>query len=281
MEENRALLSRIAEALERMAPPPPDLAALEVAPRLVWRPQSGGLVPAPDTGPPLALLLGVDAQKEALRANTLAFAGGAPANNALLWGVRGAGKSALVKAVVREACAQHPGLRLIEAPHEALPRLPQLLAALAELPWRIILFVDDFSFDAEDALVKGLKPALDGGLGAATGRILVYATSNRRHLVGRDARENSAEDLHWSDTAEERLALSDRFGLWLGFHALGQDGYLAIVAAYAAHFGLKIADDDLRRRALQWAMARGARSGRTAFQFIVSIAAEEGAAARF
>ncbi len=281
MDENTPYLSRIADALERLAPPPPRIEGLVGGPCFVWRPGAGGLLPAPVSALPLDLLREVEGQKAALLDNTRRFAAGAPANNALLWGVRGAGKSALVKAVHAAVAADAPALKLVEAPRDTLAALPTLLDAIAAAPARVILYIDDLSFEAEDAVVKGLKPALDGGLGARASNVVVYATSNRRHLVGRDARENTATDLHWSDTAEERLALSDRFGLWLGFHALDQDGYLRIVSAYAAALALPIAPSDLRLRALQWAMGRGARSGRTAWQFVLALAGELGVDARF
>lgn len=230
---------------------------------------------APVKSPPLRLLLEVERQKGALLANTRRFAAGSPANNALLWGVRGAGKSALVKAIHAEVSAEAPLLKLIEAPREDFAAIPSLIAQLQEAPFRVILFVDDLSFEGGETAMKALKPALDGGLAAQNGNLLVYATSNRRHLVSRDARENDRTDLHWSDTAEERLALADRFGLWLGFHAMDQDGYLRIVSSYAAEMNLDIAPEDLRRRALQWALERAARSGRTAWQFITALAGEQ------
>jgi len=275
MDETTALLSRIAEALERLAPPPPRADDLAGGTRFVWRPS--GLCAADGAGPPLDLLLEIDAQKAALLDNTRRFAAGAAANNALLWGVRGAGKSALVRAV--HATVAAPQLKLIETPREALPRLPTLLEALASADVRAILFVDDLSFEGEDDVAKALKLALGGGFGAQGANVIVYATSNRRHLMGRDARENTPTDLHWSDTAEERLALSDRFGLWLGFHALDQAGYLRIVAAYATALKLPLDADALRTRALQWSMARAARSGRTAWQFTVALAGELGVSA--
>lgn len=277
MDEKTALISRIAEALERLAPPPPRADDLAGGTRFVWRP--GGLHRGDGAGPPLDLLLEIEGQKSALLDNTRRFAAGAAANNALLWGVRGAGKSALVRAVHAAVASDAPQLKLIEAPREALPRLPQLLEALDGADVRAILFVDDLSFEGEDDVAKALKPALGGGLGAQGSNVIVYATSNRRHLMGRDARENTPTDLHWSDTAEERLALSDRFGLWLGFHALDQAAYLRIVDAYTAALKLPIAADALRTRALQWSMARAARSGRTAWQFTIALAGELGVGA--
>lgn len=281
MSESPDPLSRIADALERLSPPPPDLSRLAGAGAFVWRPGAGGLVPAAVRSPPLDLILEVERQKGALLANTRRFAAGAPANNALLWGSRGAGKSALLKAVHAAVSAETTALKLIEAPREDFAAIPSLLAALAETPFRILLFVDDLSFEGGEAAMKALKPALEGGLAAQASNVVVYATSNRRHLVSRDARENTATDLHWSDTAEERLALADRFGLWLGFHPLDQDGYLRIVSSYAARFNLKIAPEELRKRALQWSMDRAARSGRTAWQFIVALAGELGSEIKF
>lgn len=281
MKEAPDPLSRIADALERLSPPPPDVGALGESGAFVWRPGAGGLVPATVRSPPLELILEIDRQKGALLANTQRFAAGSPANNALLWGSRGTGKSALIKAVHAAVSADAPALKLIEAPREDFAALPSLIAALREAPFRVILFVDDLSFEGGEAAMKALKPALDGGLAAQGSNLLVYATSNRRHLVSRDARENTVNDLHWNDTAEERLALADRFGLWLGLHQLDQDGYLRIVAAYAAHFKFKIASDTLRTRALQWSMERAARSGRTAWQFIVALAGELGADLNF
>ncbi|MDX2233446.1 MAG: ATP-binding protein [Hyphomonadaceae bacterium] len=281
MDETLRQLSRIAGALERLSPPPPDPALLASGTTFVWRPHAGGLRPAVAGGAPLALLREVEPQKKALLDNTRRFAAGARANNALLWGVRGAGKSALVRAVHAAVAADAPALKLIEVPRDALAAVPALLDAVAGLDVRAIVFIDDLSFDGEDDAAKALKPALDGGLGGRAPNVIVYATSNRRHLMGRDARENAAGDLHWSDTAEERLALSDRFGLWMGFHALDQEQYLRIVAAYAQALALPVAEDALRLRALQWAMARGARSGRTAWQFILALAGELGVDARY
>ncbi|MGE0045089.1 MAG: ATP-binding protein [Hyphomonadaceae bacterium] len=261
-------LARIAAALERLAPEPKP-ADLSGADCFQW--SAMGLAPAhAPRRVPLDLLLEVDAQKEKLLANTRRFAAGAPANNALLWGVRGAGKSALVKAVHAAVVGEGATLKLVEAATQDLDRIGTLLAALDAQDAPAILFLDDLSFHGDEAALKTLKPALDGGL-ARGGRVIVYATSNRRHLVERDARENS-DDLLWKDTAEEHLALADRFGLWLGFHAIDQAAYLRIVRAYAKRFALPIADGELEREALLWSRTRAARSGRTAWQFIVDLA---------
>jgi uncharacterized protein len=272
MDESSDLLARIAAALERMAPPPPAPAALAGAPAFIWRPVAGGLTPiGHPEALPLELLLGVERQRDALAANTRRFASGAPANNALLWGARGAGKSALIKAVFAAVQGQAPDLKLIEIAREDAVRLGDLLPALAPVKQRAILFIDDLSFEPGDDGLKALKPVLDGGLAGRPPNVIVYATSNRRHLVARDARENNAEDLLWADTAEEKLALADRFGLWLGFHSIDQELYLQIVRAYAARFHL--AAPDLDHRALAWSRLRGARSGRTAWQFILDLGA--------
>jgi predicted AAA+ superfamily ATPase len=220
----------------------------------------------------LELLLGVERQRDALLANTLRFAKGSPANNALLWGSRGTGKSALIKAVHAHLSPAHPSLKLIEAAREDLPRLPELLAALESSNARAIMFFDDLAFEQDDASMRALKPLLEGGLAGRPENVIVYATSNRRHLVARDAHENLPNDLMWADTAEERLSLADRFGLWLGFHAIDQNLYLEIVQTYVKRFSLACADLDAR--ALQWSQIRGARSGRTAWQFILALAAE-------
>jgi predicted AAA+ superfamily ATPase len=263
-------LSRIAAALERLAPPPAAPADLTKAEAFVWRP--GGFTPvANPERVPLELILGVDRQRDALMANTRRFASGALANNALLWGVRGAGKSALIKAVHATVAAHHADLKLVETARENLARLPELLAAVEKSPARVIIFIDDLTFESDDEALRALKPVLEGGVAGRPANVIVYATSNRRHLVARDPRENAPDDLLWADTAEERLSLADRFGLWLGFHAIDQDLYLAIVRAYAQRFGLTCADLD--QRALQWSRQRGARSGRTAWQFILDLGA--------
>jgi len=281
MQDQDALLARIAAALERLAPPP-FRADLSAAGAFRWAPREATLQPVPVVSAvPLDLILEVDRQKAALLANTRRFAAGAEANNALLWGVRGAGKSALVKAVHRTVAVEAPGLKLVEAPPDALDRIGVLIDALRAQPDPVILFFDDLAFAGNEDAMKALKPALDGSLASGAGRVIVYATSNRRHVVARDARENTPDDLMWADAAEERLALADRFGLWLGFHALDQEQYLRIVESYVAHFKLPIDADELRRESLLWARTRGARSGRTAWQFIVELAGRLGKDARF
>jgi hypothetical protein len=266
------LLTRIAAALERLAPAP-FAADLASAPAFRWAPAQAALLPAPAfSGPPIDLLLGLARQKQALLANTRRFAAGGPANNALLWGARGTGKSALIKAVHAAIAAEAPGLKLVEAPPSELERIGALIDALRAQDAPVILFLDDLSFAGGEAALKALKPALDGALNSGAGRLIVYATSNRRHLVARDARENTPDEIMWADAAEEHLALADRFGLWLGFHAIDQNGFLAIIDAYAARLGLDVAREELHREALLWSRTRAARSGRTAFQFILDLA---------
>jgi predicted AAA+ superfamily ATPase len=277
-------LARIAAALERLAdalaPARPGLPDFNAAAAFVWRPGKAGFrAIAHPARMPLDLILGVDGQRDALLANTRHFAAGAPANNALLWGVRGAGKSALVKAIHASVAETNPALKLIELEREDLPRLDDLLAALESAPIRAIVFIDDLGFEEGDEHQRALKPVLEGGVAGRPRNVIVYATSNRRHLVARDPRENAPNDLLWSDTAEERLSLADRFGLWLGFHAIDQDLYLDIVRAYAKRLGLDA--KDIEKNALQWSLERGARSGRTAWQFILDLAAAQGKKAEF
>ena len=279
MSDDSDPLARIAAALERLAPAP-FRADLSAASAFRWSPAQAALTPAPRfVGAPLDLLVGVDRQKEALLANTRRFAAGSPANNALLWGARGCGKSALIRAAHAAVSAEAPALKLVEAPPTALDRIGALLDALAAQDAPVILFLDDLSFAGDEAALKALKPALDAAMSG--GRLIVYATSNRRHLVARDARENLPEEIMWADAAEEHLALADRFGLWLGFHPIDQDTFLAIVSAYATRLGLPIKPDKLREEALLWSRTRAARSGRTAWQFILDLAGRLGKSASF
>ncbi|MGE0828291.1 MAG: ATP-binding protein [Hyphomonadaceae bacterium] len=272
MDDARAELARIAAALERLAPGA-NAADLSGADAFVWA--AHGFAPAQTLFRlPLDLLLEAEEQKAKLLANTRRFAAGKPANNALLWGSRGTGKSALVKAVHAAVLAEGGELKLVEAAGQDLDRVGALIAALRAQPFPVILFLDDLSFHGDETALKALKPALDGSV-AGQGRMVVYATSNRRHLVARDTRENS-DDLLWKDTAEEHLALADRFGLWLGFHSLDQAGFLRIVHAYAARLALPIKPEELEREALLWSRTRAARSGRTAWQFIVDLAGRLG-----
>ena len=279
------LAQRIADALDRLAPAaiPAGLPKGGDAPidAYVWEPSQGGLLAvAKVASMDLVLLKAIESQKEILLANTTRFADGLPANNALLWGARGMGKSSLVKAVQAEVNAARKGdarLVLIEVHREDIATLPQLLRILRKEARRFLLYCDDLSFDKDDTSYKSLKAALEGGLEGRPENVLFYATSNRRHLMPRDLVDNErGTAINPGEAVEEKVSLSDRFGLWLGFHNCGQDEYLAMVEGYAAHYGLKVAPEELRKRALAWAMGRGNRSGRVAWQFIQELAGELG-----
>jgi uncharacterized protein len=270
-----ALLKRIAEALERLAPPAAEAAAPAEGDAFVWEP--GDLVAVTAVAAlPLDLLKGIDAARDTLLENTRRFAAGLPANNALLWGARGMGKSSLVKAV-HAAVNAETRLALIEIHREDIASLPALLRLLRGSDRRFLLYCDDLSFDRDDTSYKSLKAALEGGLEGRPQNVLFYATSNRRHLMPRDMMDNERSTaINPSEAVEEKVSLSDRFGLWLGFHNGTQDEYLAMVEAYAAHYGLALEGEELRRRALAWAAQRGGRSGRVAWQFIQDLAGELG-----
>ena len=278
---SEALLKRIAAALERLAPGAIAGTAPASGDAFVWEPGQGGLLPvATVASVPLDLLKGIDAARDTLLENTRRFAGGLPANNALLWGARGMGKSSLVKAVHSAVNHTRKGkarLALVEIHREEIASLPQLLRILRGDTRRYLLYCDDLSFDKDDTSYKSLKAALEGGLEGRPDNVLFYATSNRRHLMPRDMMENERSTaINPSEAVEEKVSLSDRFGLWLGFHNCGQDEYLAMIDAYAAHYGLKLAQAELQRRALAWAAGRGARSGRVAWQFVQDLAGELG-----
>jgi hypothetical protein len=223
---------------------------------------------------PLALLKGIDRMRDTLRENTIRFAKGLPANNALLWGARGMGKSSLVKAVHREV----PGLKLVEIHREDLASLPRLLGHLRDAAdHRFILFCDDLSFEALDTSYKSLKAVLEGGIEGRPSNVLFYATSNRRHLMPREMVDNERSTaINPGEAVEEKISLSDRFGLWIGFHNCSQDDYLEMVRGYAAHYRLDIPDEALREDALAWALGRGGRSGRVAWQYIQDLAGRLG-----
>jgi len=274
---------RIAAALERLAPPVPAPADLTAADGFVWNPERARLDPvAKVSRVPLDLLQGVARQKSILLANTLQFARGLPANNAMLWGARGMGKSSLVKAVHGEANAQIPGsLALIEIHREDIATLPDLLRALRAAPRRCLIFCDDLSFEREDADYKALKSVLDGGIEGRPENVLFYATSNRRHLMPRDMIENErSTSINPSEATEEKVSLSDRFGLWVGFHNCDQDSFFAMIDGYAKAFGLDVAPSELHAAAVEWSVTRGARSGRVAWQFIQEMSGRLGVAAR-
>ena len=269
-DEAAAYLRRIAEALERLSPPPRDTHPAD-ADGFIWEAESESLLPVDEVRfLPLSLLLGMDAHKERLLANTRRFARGLPANNALLWGARGMGKSALIKAVFGALRPAFANLRMVEMDRDVihgLPKLMRLLRGFAD--FRFIVFCDDLSFEEEDATYKTLKAALEGGIEGRPENVVFYATSNRRHLLPREMIENErASAIHPSEATQEKVSLSDRFGLWLGFYPCDQDTYLAMVRAYAEHFGLDVAEEELRARAIEWAATRGGRSGRVAWQFI-------------
>jgi predicted AAA+ superfamily ATPase len=275
-----AVLERIAAALERLAPVPAGNTGFEAADAFIWHAETGELSPVPAVNRvPLGLLKGVERQTEQLVANTRQHADGFPANNALLWGARGTGKSSLVKAVHAEVNQGRKGntrLALVEIHREDIASLPRLLARLRTSKRQCVLFCDDLSFEGEDQSYKALKAVLDGGLEGRPANVVFYATSNRRHMMARDMIENErATAIHASEATEEKVSLSDRFGLWLGFHNLDQDTFLEIVASYAKAYKIPMAADELRARAIEWSMTRGGRSGRVAWQLIQALAGEK------
>ncbi len=269
------LTTRIAEALERLAPPPKPAVALDAAEGYVWHPAPPHLSPvAKVSRVDISLLQGVERQKQILLDNTLRFARGLPANNAMLWGARGMGKSSLVKAVHAVVNAQLSGLlTLVEIHREDIGSMPDLLNVLRTQPRRCLILCDDLSFEREDADYKALKSVLEGGIEGRPDNVLFYATSNRRHLMPRDMIENErATAINPSEATEEKVSLSDRFGLWLGFHNCDQDTFFAMIDGYAAAMQLPIDADALHARAVEWSVTRGARSGRVAWQFIQDLA---------
>ena len=272
-------LRRIADALERLAPSPaaaPDFAAADA---FVWQAEAGVLQPVPQVSRvAISLLQGIDRVRDILVDNTARFARGLPANNVLLWGARGMGKSSLVKAAHAEINREHP-LKLVEIQREDIDSLSRLLALTRGTSHRFLVFCDDLSFDFDDTSYKSLKAVLDGGLEGRPSNVLFYATSNRRHLMPRDMLDNErATAINPGEAIEEKVSLSDRFGLWLGFHKCSQDEYLAMVFGYAAHFGLEERPETIRAEALEWAATRANRSGRTAWQFIQDLAGRSGVA---
>jgi uncharacterized protein len=277
------LVERIARALERLAPLPPRKPDFDRAQAFVWQAEPEAFLPVATVNRvPLSLLKGIDGMRDALFDNTMRFAQGFPANNALLWGARGMGKSSLVKAVhaavSRETGARIGDLKLIEIHREDISALPRCLMHLRETKGkRFVLFCDDLSFEAPDTSYKSLKAVLEGGIEGRPEHVLFYATSNRRHLMPREMLENERSTaITPSEAVEEKVSLSDRFGLWIGFHNCSQNSYIDMVRGYADHYGLRIAEEDLRREALAWAIARGARSGRVAFQYIHDLAGRLG-----
>ncbi|MDR3682847.1 MAG: ATP-binding protein [Geothrix sp.] len=275
------MLGRIAAALERLAPPPPAAPDLAAADGFVWDPAPGGgsLLAVPRISRvAIGLLHGIERQKRILLDNTLRFAQGLPANNAMLWGARGMGKSSLVKAAHAAANAEHPhSLALIEIHREDIGTLPDLLRLLREQVRRCLIFCDDLSFEREDGDYKALKSVLDGGIEGRPENVLFYATSNRRHLMPRDMIENERSSaINPSEGTEEKVSLSDRFGLWIGFHNCDQDTFFAMIEGYAGAFGLGVALERLHAEAIEWSVTRGSRSGRVAWQFIQDLAGRLG-----
>ena len=274
----------IARALECLVPLPPRKPDFDRGEAFIWQAEPEAFLPVADVNRvPLTLLKGIDRMRDVLLANTSRFARGLPANNALLWGARGMGKSSLVKAVHAEVSGQVKAtdggdLKLVEIHREDIGTLPRCLSNLRETRgMRFILFCDDLSFEARDTSYKSLKAVLEGGIEGRPAHVLFYATSNRRHLMPREMLENERSTaINPSEAVEEKVSLSDRFGLWIGFHNCSQDAYLDMVRAYAAHYRLSVEDDELAREALAWALARGARSGRVSFQYIQDVAGRLG-----
>jgi predicted AAA+ superfamily ATPase len=279
-EGSGTLLRRIAEALERLAPPPALAPDFAVAAAFVWHAEQRNFAPVHHVNRvEMSLLKGIDRLRDLLLENTERFARGLPANNALLWGARGMGKSSLVKAAHAAIAAAYPvpGLKLIEIHREDIESLPDLMAALRNAAQRFIVFCDDLSFDAEDTSYKSLKTMLEGGIEGRPENVIFYATSNRRHMLAREMVDNERSTaINPGEAVEEKVSLSDRFGLWLGFHRCSQDEYLAMVEGYVTRYRIAISAVELRREALEWAATRGARSGRVAWQYVQDLAGRMG-----
>src|SRR5580692_5064269 len=272
-DETHSALSRIAAALERLAPPRAGQASFAGARLFRHDPASGAFVPAPDFALALDLLVGVERQKLRFAENLGRFATGLPANHVLLWGVRGTGKSSLAKAAFMAVAAEHASLKLVEIDRDDVAHLPALFDELRGRPEGFVVLCDDLSFEEGAAAAKALKSALEGGVSGPPANVLFVATSNRRHLMPRDHGEGKGA-IAAAEDAEEEVSVSDRFGLWIGFPPMDQDAFLAAVRAYAVRFDLMT--PDLDRRALQWSHLRGARSGRVAWQFVRDLAGELG-----
>lgn len=275
---SKKALRRIAEALERMNPAPADAPDMSCASAFVWKTDPDTLQPVPDVNRvDVGLLVGVDRARDTLIENTEQFARGLPANNALLWGARGMGKSSLVKAVHDAVHVSHENLKIVEIQREDLDSIGRCLALLRGVPERFILFCDDLSFGHDDMHYKSLKAVLDGGIEGRPDNVVLYATSNRRHLMPRDMIENERSTaISPAEAVEEKVSLSDRFGLWLGFHPCDQDQYLAMIRGYCDAYSIAIDDDTLRAEAIEWQATRGSRSGRVAWQYITDLAGRRG-----
>ncbi|WP_342070645.1 ATP-binding protein [Yoonia algicola] len=275
---SKKALKRIAAALERISPAPAGAPDFGAASAFVWHPDPDRLVPVARVNRvAVDLLVGVDRSRDTLMTNTVQFATGLPANNALLWGARGMGKSSLVKAVHGAVNADYTGLKIVEVQREDLPSIGRCLNLLRGAPERFIMFCDDLSFGHDDAHYKSLKAVLDGGIEGRPDNVVLYATSNRRHLMPRDMIENERSSaISPSEAVEEKVSLSDRFGLWLGFHACDQDEYLAMIRGYCDAYGVAIDDATLRAEAIEWQATRGSRSGRVAWQYFTDLAGRRG-----
>ena len=286
MSREAEALERLAASLERISPPGAELTDFTAADAYLWAAEPDRLVPVAKVSlVGLELLVGIDRARDTLMENTLRFARGLPANNALLWGARGMGKSSLVKAAHAAANSEASDgandgagtLVLIEIHREDIPTIGRLLELLRASDQRFLVFCDDLSFDKDDSHYKSLKAVLDGGIAGRPGNVLFYATSNRRHLMPRDMIENERSTaINPSEATEEKVSMSDRFGLWLGFHPCDQAEYLRMIRGYCDHFGLAIDDDRLRAEAIEWRQTRGAMSGRVAWQFVLDLAGREG-----
>ena len=280
--ETNELLARIATALEKLTPKEKIINDLTEADAFVWQDDNGWLEPVADVNRiEISLLKGIDHQIDILVENTERFKNGLPANNALLWGARGTGKSSLVKAahaaVNRDIKQKNARLALVEIHREDIPSLPKLLSVLKKSDRPFLVFCDDLSFDGHDASYKSLKALLEGGIEGRPKNVLFYATSNRRHLLPREMMENERSTaINPSEAVEEKVSLSDRFGLWLGFHNCDQDTYFSIIGTYIAHYGLKISEAQWKAEAKEWTVTRGSRSGRVAWQYIQDIAGRLG-----
>jgi predicted AAA+ superfamily ATPase len=280
------VLERIAAALERLAPQRASAPDFSVADAYVWYPEGRRLAPVARVNRvDMSLLKGIDRVRDVLVENTERFAKGLPANNALLWGARGMGKSSLVKASHAGVNAAHAGagkdrpLKLVEIHREDIESLPDLMTLIRGSTYRFIVFCDDLSFDNDDTSYKSLKAVLEGGVEGRPDNVIFYATSNRRHLMSRDMMENERSTaINPGETVEEKVSLSDRFGLWLGFHRCSQDEYLAMVASYVAHYKIPAGGEALQHEALEWSTTRGSRSGRVAWQFVQDLAGRLGVA---
>jgi len=274
-KSTKELLQRIAEALERISPPEEKHTHLDKADAYVWQPKTKRIEPVLNVNRlNINLLKGINQIRDILHDNTLRFVSGYPANNALLWGARGMGKSSLIKAVHGTIVEAQPNsLLLIEIHREDITTLPQLLVKLKDSKRKSILFCDDLSFESDDATYKSLKAILEGGVEGRPSNIIFYATSNRRHLMPRNMIENEQQNaIHPNESIDESISLSDRFGLWLGFHPCDQKTYLEIIKGYVNYYSIDIAEEEFKQQAIEWSVTRGARSGRVAWQFVQDLA---------